>query len=102
LEEGVGMSNIPNWPALFAIVGCVVYTFAETERGETGFRIMLGRNSGGKIVGLQFIEGLPQPYSEPISPELLAKGYPTVPPNIGLLQPGDLVFRAEDEGNYAR
>jgi hypothetical protein len=103
-EQGLGLSGIykTDEPILFAVVGCVVYTFAETEQGETGFRMMLGRVVGNHIVGLPFIEGSPEPYEQPISPELLAKGYPAKPPNVGLLQPNDFVLRPEDEGNYAK
>lgn len=104
IEQGNGLSGIykADEAVLFAIAGCVVYTFAETERGETGFRMMLGRIAGDHIVGLPFVDGPPEPYKQPISPELLAKGYPATPPNVGLLQAGDFVFRPEDEGNYAK
>jgi hypothetical protein len=104
IEQGATISDIykEDEPILFAVVGCVVYTFAENERGETGFRMILGRVSKGQIVGLPFIKGLPQPYSEPISPWLFVDGYPTDPPKVGLLQPSDFIFHPEDEGNYAK
>jgi hypothetical protein len=103
-EQGSGLSGIylTDEPILFAVVGCIVYTFAETEQGETGFRMMLGRIVGNQIVGLPFIEGAPKPYEQPVLPELLAKGYPAKPPNVGLLQPNEFIFRPEDEGNYAK
>jgi hypothetical protein len=104
IEQGAGLSGIYKEDAaiLFAVVGCVVYTFAESERGETGFRMILGRASRGQIVGLPFIEGPPEPYSEAIPPGLFANGYPANPPKVGLLQPNDFIFHPEDEGNYAK
>jgi len=100
--NGTGIVYQTDESILFAVVGCVVYTFAETERGETGFRMMLGRVGGKLLVVLPYIKGPPQPYEEPISPELRAQGYPAKPPNVGLLQPGDVVFRPEEGGNYAK
>jgi hypothetical protein len=104
IEQSLGLNNIyqDERPILFAVIGCVVYTFAEIEHGETGFRMILGHVSGSQIVGLPFIEGSPEPYEHPISPDLLEKGYPATPPNVGLLQAADFIFRAEDEGNYAK
>jgi hypothetical protein len=104
IQQGSGLSGIykTNDSILFAVIGCVVYTFAETEKGETGFRMLLGRNVENHINGLPFVEGPPEPYEQPISPELLATGYPAKPPNVGLLQPSEFVFRPEDEGNYAK
>ena len=104
IDTGAGLTPAytTNAPVLFAVLGCITYTFAETEHGETGFRMMLGHNVQKQIVGLPFIEGPPEPYEQPIPPELLAKGYPAKPPNVGLLQPDDFIFRPEDEGNYAK
>lgn len=87
---------------LFEVVGCAVYDFAETEHGETGFRFKLGRMNGGKIDGLSFIEGPPQPYKAPIRPELLATANSTPPPNVGVLEYKDVIFIPDEKGNYAK
>jgi hypothetical protein len=103
-EQGVGIFNLyeTGEPTLFSILGCIDYTYAETRHSQTGFRMLLGHVVKNQIVGLPFIEGPPEPYPEPISPELLANGYPAKPPNIGPLQPSEFVFRPEDSGNYAK
>jgi hypothetical protein len=104
IDLGAGLSGIykTDEPILFSILGCVDYTFAGYRHGQTGFRMLLGHTVKNQIFGLPFVEGSPEPYPEPISPELLAKGYPAKPPNIGLLQSGDFIFRPDDGGNYAK
>jgi hypothetical protein len=102
LKSGIGNIYQTSEPILFAALGCVTYMFAETERGETGFRMILGHDEEGQVAGLSFIEGSPESYKRPIAPELLAKGYPAKPPNVGLMQPGDVIFRPDVEGNYAK
>ncbi len=103
LEPVVGASGIykTNDPILFSVYGCVDYTYAGTRHRQTGYRMMLGRVITNQIHGLPFIEGIPEPYPEPIPPDLLAAGYPAKPPNIGLMQPSDFYFRPDDGGNYA-
>jgi hypothetical protein len=104
IEQAIGTTGLYKTKdrIFFAVVGCAVYMFSETEVGETGFRMMLGQDVGGRIVGLPFVDGPQQPYLEAIPRELLATGYPIDPPNVGYLLPSDVVFRPEDEGNYAR
>jgi hypothetical protein len=104
IEQVIGTNGVYKTKSRvsFAVVGCAIYMFSETEVGETGFRMMLGQDVGGQIVGLPFVDGPQQPYREPIPPELLGTSYPVDPPNVGYLRPSDAVFRPEDEGNYAR
>jgi hypothetical protein len=104
VEQDSGRSGIykTNEPVLFSILGCADYTYAGNRHGQTGFRMMLGHVTEGQIFGIPFVEGSLQPYKEPISPDLLAHGYPAVPPKITVLQPSDFILRADDGGNYTR
>jgi hypothetical protein len=104
VEQGSGIFGIykTNEPILFSILGCGDYTYAGNRHGQTGFRMILGHVVKGQIFGIPFVEGSLEPYEEPISPDLLAHGYPAVPPKVTLLQPDDFIFRADDGGNYAK
>jgi hypothetical protein len=90
-------------PIIFSFSGCVDYSYGRDRHGQTGFRMILG---GGfvknRLVGLSFIEGSPVPFEEPISPELLAHGYPPNPPKVAVVSPADFVFRPDEGGNYAK
>jgi hypothetical protein len=96
-----GIYNIPA-PILFSVFGCIDYTYGNNRHGQTGFRMLLGQNVNGRIFGLPFIEGVTRPYDPPISPELLATGYPPIPPKEALMHPSDFIFRPDDGGNYAK
>jgi hypothetical protein len=105
LDLGVGTMGIyeADGANLFSIYGCVDYSYSDKMRyGQTGFRMILGQNVAGRILGLPFIEGTVSPYSEPISPELLAGGYPKEPPKIAKAVPPGLIFRPDEGGNYAK
>jgi hypothetical protein len=100
----IGIGNIYQTDdrILFSVFGCVDYTYGDGRHGQTGFRMRLGQVINKRELGLAFIQGTVQPYDEPISPELLAKGYPTTPPKMGYMQPGDVFFRPDEGGNYAK
>jgi len=100
----IGITNIYQTDdrILFSVFGCVDYTYGDSRHGQTGFRLRLGQDINKRELGLPFIQGTIQPYDEPISSELLAKGYPTTPPKTGYMQPGDVFFRSDEDGNYAK
>jgi hypothetical protein len=104
VEQGAGIYGIykTHEPVLFSILGCVDYTYARSRHGQTGFRMILGRVVRNQIVGIPFVEGNLEPYEEPISPDLLAHGYPAIPPRVTVLQPSEFILKADDGGNYAK
>jgi hypothetical protein len=103
-EQVTGISGIyrTDDPILFSVFGCVDYSYGSERHGQTGFRMLLGREVKGRILGLPFIEGEIRPYPEPIPPELLATGYPKDPPKLAELDSGSLIFRPDEGGNYAK
>jgi hypothetical protein len=104
LESGAGSGPIDNTnePIIFSVNGCIVYSYGENRMGETGFRMLVGKIVKNRIVGIPFVEGISRPYEEPISPELLARGFPVDPPKVAVIPQSDFVFRPDDGGNYAR
>jgi hypothetical protein len=104
VETGGGSGPVyqDGQPMIFSILGCVDYTYSDDRHGTTGFRKTLGRVEGNRVVGLPFVVGTPRVPSEPISPELLASGYPKDPPIIGEMPTDNVWFKDEDSGNYAR
>ncbi|MGZ5871863.1 MAG: hypothetical protein ACXWKP_07115 [Bradyrhizobium sp.] len=100
----IGITNIYQTDdrILFSIFGCVDYTYGDGRHGQTGFRLRLGQDINKRELGLPFIQGIVQPYDGPISPELLAKGYPATPPKTGYMQPGDVFFHSDEGGNCAK
>jgi hypothetical protein len=105
IESGAGNGGAykTDDPIIFSFSGCIDYSYGRDRYGQTGFRMILG--SGfikNQLAGLAFVQGRPVPYEEPISPELLAGGYPLNPPNIAVVSPNAFVFRPDDGGNYAK
>jgi len=86
---------------LFAVLGCISYSYAGDKHGETGFRFMLGQVVDGKVIGVLFREGNPWP-TVPISPELLARGFPRESPKEERVSADQFYFKEEDAGNYAK
>jgi hypothetical protein len=99
---GIGNAYQADDRILFAVFGCIDYSYGEGRHGQTGFRMRLGQVINKLELGLPFIHGAIQPSDGPISPELLAKGFPTTPAKIGHIQPDDVFFRMEEGGNYAK
>ena len=102
IELGSGASGFENGQsALFSLLGCVIYNYGSGAHGQTGFRYMLGKVQDGKVWGVPFTEGPP---SEPYSPgeELLKSGFPKDPPKVARIPIGELYFKPEDGGNYAK
>jgi len=87
---------------LFSVFGCVDYTYSGNRHGETGYRFLLGQVVNGRVFGVLFQEGVPRPYEEPPSAELLAHGFPITPPNEARVGVDQFYFREEDSGNYAK
>jgi hypothetical protein len=44
-------------PTLWAIFGCVDYTYGDGKHGQTGFNFLLGRDIDGQVFGVPFVEG---------------------------------------------
>jgi hypothetical protein len=95
LEQSRGVPFPDQDTTLFAVLGCIDYTYALNRHGQTGFRMMLGMVKNNRVFGIPFIEG-------PIPEGLLADGFPKDPPHVASIQPGDLYFEPADTGNYAK
>ena len=89
-------------PGALAIIGCIDYTFADNQHGQTGFRKILGRVENKLVVGIPFVSGDPQPDQPPIPPELLAQGFPSSPAKYAKVPVDGLYFEGADGGNYAK
>jgi hypothetical protein len=87
---------------LFSVLGCIVYTYADSRHGETGYRFLLGQDINGGVFGLPFKEGVLKPYHDPPSPEMLASGFPAIPPKEATMSLDEVYFSQEDSGNYAK
>jgi len=88
-------------PVLFSILGCIIYTYGAGAHGQTGFRYLLGKPQNGQVFGLPFVEGVPSEHYFP-GEQLLKGGFPKNPPKIARISIGELSFRPEDSGNYAK
>jgi hypothetical protein len=44
-------------PTLWAIFGCVDYTYGNGKHGQTGFNFLLGKAVDGQVFGIPFVEG---------------------------------------------
>jgi hypothetical protein len=51
---GISGQMLFNKRQLFAILGCINYTYAGNRRGETGYRFLLGQEVGHFILGVAF------------------------------------------------
>lgn len=89
-------------PGPLSIIVCIDYSYANDRHGLTSFRKILGLESQNKIEGIPFVVGQPDSNREPISPELLASGYPKDPPKIARVPADGLWFQEESEGQFAR
>ena len=89
-------------PTMFAVLGCIDYTYSGMQHGQSGFRFLLAKQDRHVLAGIPFIVGTPLVTNEPIPKELLDQGYPKEPPNVARIPIADLVFRPEDSGNYAK
>jgi hypothetical protein len=102
-DYSVGALFPKDGPAtLFAVVGCLEYTYADNRHGQTGFRMTIGRAVDNQVAGIPFVEASPEPYGEPIPESMFAAGYPRTPPNVAHIDPKTLNFSPEDTGNYAQ
>ncbi len=104
VETGGGTGGLykTDQPIIFSITGCIDYTYADDRHGQTAFRKILGRVNNDRVVGIAFVKGESEPYQEPISPELLATGFPKDPPTVARVRTDDLYFHDDDGGNYAK
>lgn len=102
IESGGGTGGIAHYehPIIFSVLGCIDYTYSDDRHGVTGFRKILGRVEGNIVVGLPFVVGVP--IQVPISPELLASGFPKAPPIVGETSADSVWFKDEDSGNYTK
>jgi hypothetical protein len=89
-------------PGALAVLGCIDYTYGDNRHGQTGFRKILGKVENNLVVGIPFISGRPKTPASPISPELLAGGYPKEPARYAEVAIGDIYFQDADEGDYAK
>jgi hypothetical protein len=101
IEEGSGAPYTGS--GLYSVLGCVDYTFGANRHGQTGFRMTLGQIINGQVYGIPFVKGPLELYQQPVSPSLLAHGYPQLPPHVAAIDPSGVYFRPEyDRGNYAK
>jgi hypothetical protein len=86
---------------LFALLGCVDYTYGNGKHGQTGFRFMIGQDVGGLVWGVPFVEGKPvEGYDIP--DDVIKKGFPASPPKEARIPISDIYFKPADSGNYAK
>ena len=104
IQSGAGSSGIykTGKPTIFSVNGCIDYSYGKDRHGQTGFRMIIGKIAGNKVVGIPFVEGVPHPYDEPISSELLINGYPADPPKVAIIPRDDFLLRLDEGGNYAK
>ncbi len=89
-------------PGALAVLGCIDYTYADDKHGQTGFRKILGRVDNNLVVGIPFVRGQPRADQEPISPELLASGFPKEPARYAEISSDGLYFSDAGDGDYAK
>jgi hypothetical protein len=89
-------------PGALAVLGCIDYTYGDDRHGQTGFRKILGKVENHQVVGIPFVSGQPKTPAEPISPELLASGYPKDPARYAEVAVGDIYFEDSDQGDFAK
>jgi len=87
-------------PTLWAIFGCVDYTYGDRKHGQTGFNYLLGKNIDGQVFGVPFVEG--KYGGGASSDEQIKAGFPKENPKWAEVPIGDVWFMAADSGNYAK
>jgi hypothetical protein len=105
IESGAGTNGgaiYKNGEAtLFALLGCIDYTYANGRHGQTGFNFILGKNVGGLVLGVPFVEGKPVDGYD-IPEGTTKRGFPADPPKLARIPIAELYFTAADSGNYAK
>ena len=87
-------------PTLWAIFGCVDYTYGGGRHGQTGFNFLLGKAIDGQVFGIPFVEGK-EVVAAP-SDEQIKAGVPKEVPKQALIPIADVWFMPADSGNYAK
>jgi hypothetical protein len=88
-------------PVLFALLGCLDYSYGGGKHGQTGFRYVIGKATGDYVLGVPFIEGTPiEGYHIP--DDAIKAGMPATPPKQARIPAGQLYFKPMDSGNYAK
>jgi hypothetical protein len=87
-------------PVRWAIFGCVDYTYGDGKHGQTGFNYLLGKNIGGQVFGVPFVEG--KAWGEPSTAEQIKAGFPKDGPKMAEIPTTEVWFIASDSGNYAK
>ncbi len=87
-------------PVLWAIYGCLDYTYGGGRHGQTGFNYLPGKNIGGQLFGVPFVEGKAR--GEPPTDEQIKAGFPKDSPKTAEIPVSEVWFMAADSGNYAK
>jgi hypothetical protein len=87
-------------PVLWAIFGCIDYTYGNRRHGQTGFNFLLGKAIDGQVFGIPFVEGAP--ISLPAPEAAVIAGFPKDPPKWAKIPASEVWFMPAHSGNYAK